>query len=222
MRNIIVEIDERKARHPSGSNRFDLFYERFRRIIEGHDGLIESSMDDGAKKELLRYIPIAMVACMENYFRMAIADLINIGSPFADQVSEFKEIKVPLFVASALHTNKLTLGDFIAHLLPLNNLSDINRNVSTIIGCDFLRHLRESEFDLGPEINKGLIERDDDLFSGLAKVFELRHIYCHEIAAQNYPEAFDVVWGIFTVDAFVGYSEMVFSCIEQDPKSLNT
>ena len=36
---------------------------------------------DKTQEELTRYFPVALIACVESYFRMAIKDLIDAGKP---------------------------------------------------------------------------------------------------------------------------------------------
>lgn len=88
--------------------------------------------------ELSRYFPIALVSCIEGYFRLVFADLINHGAPYKDNAAKF-EIKFTIDTAVSLERHSVTLGEFVAHLLPLNNLDDIESNMTTLIGESFLK-----------------------------------------------------------------------------------
>ena len=92
--------------------------------------------------ELHRYIPIGMIACMESFFRISIKELIDTGSPFLDRASNLREIKFDFTIVQAIQGKKLTVGDFLSHLLPMKSLEDINNTISVLTEKDFLNELK--------------------------------------------------------------------------------
>jgi hypothetical protein len=91
------------------------------------------SMDWLPQVEFYRHIPVGLVACTEGYFRMVIADLIDHGSPFRENAGKFPNITFSLDTALALQKQSVSVGEFVAHLLPLSSLEDINRTLTTLL-----------------------------------------------------------------------------------------
>lgn len=143
---------------------------------------------DVTNEELLKYFPVALVACMEGYFRLAIKQFIDEGQPFLNNASELiSNIKFDFDVVKALNEKQITVGEFISHHISLNNLAQIQSNISKIIKREFLTELRNIcsrwEYEvLGKE--KVLILQDpDQVYKSVSRTFELRHIICHELAS---------------------------------------
>ncbi len=82
----------------------------------------------------------------------------------------------------------MTIGEFVSHILPCNNLDDINSNLSTLIKIDFLDSLkkynRKSIFDEVNETSKMFRDNSSQIISDIKRTFELRHIFCHEFFAN--------------------------------------
>jgi hypothetical protein len=145
------------------------------------------SHSHGLSLELMRYIPIALVACIEGYFRKLYADLIDYGSPYKENASKIPvpDTKFSIETIISLEVNPISIGDFVAHLLKANNLEDINKNISILIGDDFLGRLKamrnrainqqQSLFPINEEEQMGyMIQR-------IEHMFKLRNMFCHEI-----------------------------------------
>ena len=178
-RNIVSEIKSIKER--TKYNAIHRFSERLTSISK----LLKTDIDD----EVLRYIPIALVACFENFFRLITKDLIDSGIPFTEYAVNFnqsKNIKFDFEIVTAINSNSITIGELISHVLSWNNLDDMNSNISTLINDDFLTklksHKRQSNFE---DINKNsanFVANSDSIIRDIKRVYELRHIFCHEFA----------------------------------------
>jgi hypothetical protein len=154
--------------------------------------------------EIARYIPIGLVACMEGYFRQVYADLINHGSPYKANASKFTDIKFSIEIAISLENHSLSIGDFVAHLLTTNNLEDINKNISTLIGDDFLEKLKAARQSAIPHSYEFRLDSNNEVYIGepdynqinsymiksVKRMFELRHMFCHEIDPRMSREDF--------------------------------
>lgn len=95
--------------------------------------------------ELLKYIPIATVACYEAFFRSTVKEIVDFGKPYSNHVANYnqsKNVKLDFEVISAIQTKTLTVGDFVSHILPYNNLSDVVSNISVLIDRDFMEELK--------------------------------------------------------------------------------
>ena len=126
---IVDQIKEIRARYGDGNSYSELF-SRLSKIERAAKDF------DPRNEELLRYFPVAMVACMEGYFRLAMKELIDGGEQFLSRSETLfkRDLKVDFLMLKEVHGKSLTLGELIAHLTRCNNLSDINSNISTLLG----------------------------------------------------------------------------------------
>ena len=136
---------------------------------------------------------------------MLFADLINFGKPYSDRASEFKDIKFNIDDVIAIHARKVSLGEYIAHLLPLNGIQDINYCMSIILGEDFLsvyKSLLASD-----HVPKPIGELFPLTISEVDALFQLRHLYCHELAPKVPVQPRKVEQYISSTATFVWYTE---------------
>lgn len=186
-RNIINEITSVRTRSEYNSR-----YEISSRLSDIEYALSESLNYNGDyDKELLKYIPIAIVACFEAFFRSVIKEMIDFGKPYSDNLLAFnqsKNVKFDFDIINAIQTKTVTLGEFVSHILPCNNYDDINFNLTTLTGHDFSNSLKtfskESVFDFIKDTSISFIKDSDHIITDVRKTFELRHIFCHEFATN--------------------------------------
>lgn len=169
-------------------NEFNNLFESTARLMKIHSFLHSQNKIEN-NEEILKYIPIAAVASFEGFCRTAIKELIDFGSPYIDNCKGFSKlnsIKFDFDIISDLNKKTFTLGEFIGHLLPCNNLDDINSNLTTILGKDFLGELKKFEKqDTGitaPLFIKDFQDDVNNIIADIKKIFELRHIFCHEVS----------------------------------------
>lgn len=186
-RNLINEITAIKSR-----SEFNSRHDYYIRLNDIEYAFSESLNYNGDfDKELVKYIPIATVACFEAFFRSVYKELIDHGKPFSDNAINFnqsKNIKFDFDIINAIQTKTLTIGEFISHILPCNNFEDINTNLSTLANIDFADQIKKFQqkriFDHSNTNSKQFIENSDQIISDLKRMFELRHIFCHEFATN--------------------------------------
>jgi uncharacterized protein YecT (DUF1311 family) len=116
--------------------------------------------------------------------------LIDLGSPYSENAAEFnkaRDIKFDFRAVQAIQGKTVTVGDFTSHLLSFNNLEDINNNMSIVIGEDFLKKLKSTipEWALDELKAKSIDELSSEIYRDVTRTFELRHIYCHELALSE-------------------------------------
>ncbi len=213
-RAYITEILEVKGRLPPKSERWNLVLNRMKEIEQiGHlvgflekvkyiesetlDEVFEAAPELSKLQdfpeityELARSIPVGLIACVEGYFRLVYADLIDQRKPFRENVAKF-DIKFGLEHLVSIEQHSISLGEFVAHFLPCNSIEDINSNMSNITGQDFLRLVKRKyprSPPLFPEMFTG-----DAFISRVKRIFELRHMYCHELSPPMEEEEFSWV-----------------------------
>jgi uncharacterized protein YecT (DUF1311 family) len=186
-RNLINEItaiksrSEFNSRHDFSSRLDDIEY-------AFHENL---NYNGDYSKELLKYIPIATVACFEAFFRSVYKELIDHGKPFSDNVVNFNQsrnVKFDFDIVNAIQTKTVTVGEFISHILPCNNFDDINKNISILCDLGFTKEIkkfkRDSIFEHVNDNSSQFIENADQIIVDIKRTFELRHIFCHEFATN--------------------------------------
>lgn len=136
--------------------------------------------------ELLRYIPIGVIAASEGYFRLVYRDLIDFGDPYLRNAANFKDLSLGHEAIYAIHGRRTTIGEVIAHQLSHNSLGDITKNMDALSGGDLAAAVQHEldrqtqhakEPTMAPWVSRYV-----------ARTFELRHIFCHELATSFTPD----------------------------------
>lgn len=143
-------------------------------------------MSKYARHEGAKYLPIGYVACMESMTRLVIRDLIDRTDTGKRNIAKLKDLKFGIEHVAEIHSGTLTLGEFVSHLLPCNNLDDIERHVSLIAGDSLLMRVRSYNLANEGEHRLSLDARNISgiILDGVRRAFELRHIFCHEVAPE--------------------------------------
>jgi len=141
---------------------------------------------DKAESELNRYFPVALIACVEGYFRMAIKDLIDAGEPYLSNAEKLSSsLKMDFSVLRAVHGKTITVGELVAHSIQLSRLEHIETALSGLLGKGFLDSVRAITdrwaHEMKGEPATPILSNPDEVFADIARTFELRHIICHEI-----------------------------------------
>jgi hypothetical protein len=139
------------------------------------------------RQELLRYFPIAVVATLEGYFRVRLAELIDHGEPFiSNALKGYPKIEFDISMAGAITAKKISVGALITHSFGLNNFSSLVSAVTNISGRpNFLEEVAKIKPDfIGSETKRAVISNPKETWARLGAVFEQRHILCHELASE--------------------------------------
>lgn len=163
----------------------------YRMRLDKLDIILDQVLDDDLiySEELLKYVYVAIVACLEGFFRSSISKLIDKGMPYSSNASQFnqtKSIKFDFDIITALQNKSVTGGELVAHLLPCSQLNHLNSGLSTVIGNDFLESLKtyskSSIYEAVKTTNEEFNSRSSEVLADVTKVFELRHVIVHEFA----------------------------------------
>ena len=94
---------------------------------------------------LLEYVPVKIVACLEEGFRQQYKSIID--SPFyrknLKNIRSLKDTKFDFDIISAFEDNEVSLGDYISYLLPCNGIQDIITNLNELLGVNYIDQLQE-------------------------------------------------------------------------------
>jgi len=189
-RDYIEEILSAKSRLSKRSDRWTHYIDRAALIYRSYEHLKKDVHHSKEfRLELLRYIPIGLVACIQGYFRLVIRDIIDHGLPYQNNVNKLKDIKYDPQTVLAIFKKKISLGDFVSHLLLINSLKEINKYMSILLDLGFLKEVvvhvvRNSE---GRKLVR-IGSQADFIFASIEKIFEFRHIFSHELCLKMKPK----------------------------------
>ena len=193
-RDYLNEISELKNRSsiPPHYN-FDLYsVGRSLELIEVLDKAKEFDSEiSELNREIMKAAPISIVACFEGFFKSVCTELIDSGQPFIENTKAFnaRDIKFDFEIVSAIQSKRISIGEFITHMLSFSSIESINSNLSLIIKSDFLRMLLEfnkvSVYEDINELQKNFRTNYSLIMSSIARVYEIRNIFCHEYAAET-------------------------------------
>ncbi len=183
---IIEKIIQKQRRLLKRTGRWQQTKTKIDNIIFAYWDIKTSIHDRKTKNELYRYIPIAIVACIEGWFRLTVADLIDHNPNFLNNLKKHEAFKTKydLNVILALQEKSITLGNFIAHSIRINKLDDIIGNLSLISGKDFVQLFEKVKIRPYHKGTMAAFFGTNNIFGGIQKAFEMRHIFCHEFATS--------------------------------------
>jgi uncharacterized protein YecT (DUF1311 family) len=182
-RDILQEIIDRKARTS------ERFYPvavplPFYRLV--------SALHDDIPDELLVYMSIGIVACIQGFFRSTIATLIDADPDRLVCLAKsltLKDIKLSLDLLRGLAGRKFTTGELVAHLAPLNQREHIEDVMTGILNESFTEKLKTVRSRWLTEVNgktpTPILSAPAAVFADLDKLFRLRHIAAHEFPAPD-------------------------------------
>jgi len=180
-KTIIDEIKEIKERQ-----RFnDASSEISTRLFDLEKALSKIDTND----ELLKYFPIALIATIESSCRILIAELIDQNHQcFNNAEKLLKSYKIDFNVIKALYGKEITFGNFIAHVISINNIEQLHDHISTLIEKKFLMeletHFSRWDIEIRKIPKKPMLDNSSETYKNISKTFELRHIFAHETATN--------------------------------------
>jgi hypothetical protein len=171
---------------------------------------------------------IRAVTLLEVSTRHNIAALIDHGEQYVNRAVELsKHLKIDLALVRAVHGRMITIGDIVAHNVPLNSFGQIIGYFDTLFGRP-IRPLLEAAIDrwaveIGQKIAAEvrplleganvqwaddidkmaagtIIDDFDSVAACLSRLFEIRHILCHELPTKPIYELREI--GEFLDSAF--------------------
>jgi hypothetical protein len=163
--------------------------------------------------EALRYFPIALIATIEGYIRLAVEELLDAGGERSKHFIEKSKLlldKTKISFETIVEIlDALTIGKIVGHVIPISSLEDINSVFKTLTGEDLLTALKAPEkFAHGTPI-----EDPATVYRALSRTFELRHIFAHELAP-------DLVVSRREIEQCLKTSEIFLSALQEYVSSI--
>lgn len=140
---------------------------------------------------------IRAVTLLEVFTRRNLADTVDHERSFADRAIELsKYVRIDFGLIRDIQGKTITLGDILAHSVPVNSFGQIVGYFETLLGKP-LRPLLEAIVDRwDTEIMKKprapIVDDYDAMARSLSRLFEVRHILCHEAPRKSAYEASEI------------------------------
>jgi hypothetical protein len=139
-------------------------------------------------KELCQLVPVRVVACIEGGMKSGLATLVDRGEPYRSRAREIvhRQVQIDFDVLAAVMTDRVRLGELVAHTLSYHDLAKIDSAFSGLLGQSFFEAVRTAR-NRWPESVDGatapIITDLDSVLGRIAEAIRLRNSLCHEIAA---------------------------------------
>lgn len=140
---------------------------------------------------------IRAVTLLEVFTRGNLADLIDHERQFTDRAIELsKHVKIDFALIRDIQGRTITLGDILAHSVPVNSFGQIVGYFETLLGKP-LRPILETvvnrwDTEVMKTATGSIIDDFDALARCLTRLFEIRHILCHEAPRKSVYEASEI------------------------------
>ena len=138
----------------------------------------------------IEFVPMRLVTILEVYVREAIRELVDEGEPYFGRAEKLtKGATVDLAFAAHVDREELSIGDFVAHAVPLNSLENIVAAIGALVE-NFPRALAQSHprwteeqecWPLPP-----IIDDVNAMMGSLRELFEVQHILTHELPELSF------------------------------------
>ncbi len=125
----LLSIREREGKHKRTPSSFD---------VNALKRVWEKQLKEIAPADEL--IPIKTVTLIEVFLRNWIEELIDHGAPYVERASKLKvDLKYDFAIASSLQGGSVSLGQLIAHSIPLNRIEVVASVFGTLLDGDFFQ-----------------------------------------------------------------------------------
>ena len=182
----IRNILDRKSRNRTNSLRWLQYRKRWDMAYRSHTYLKENKeIPRKYLDEICKYFPIAMIACLEDYVRICISELINHGKPFSDNARGFKDFSFKIDSVLEITNKKITIGEIIAHALPVNSMDNIFSHFNVLTEGEFSKNIN-SLLETAISLCHGAdVYTPDTILRNVSDTFRLRHIFAHELSMKE-------------------------------------
>ena len=149
---------------------------------EGIDALLGSwNVTDKSLNAFTDFYPMRAVTLLEVFTRDWLGKLVDHGTPFLERATKLMEkssSKLDFPIALALQGKRFTLGDLVAHSVPLNQFEQHDFAFSVLLGGDLIHSIKDTHDRLRVEL-KGeaptpIVADPKKLRSALVRLFQVR------------------------------------------------
>lgn len=174
---------------------------------------------NGAVRVPPQFIVIRLVTILEVFTREWVAKIIDAGDPYTTRGADLVKgtLKIDFALARALVGRELSFGELVSHEIPVNGIGDIDRVFSKLIDIPLFGHLQGAvdrwAMRVGDEPSAPIMPDPNKVRKNLARLFEQRHIFVHELPEQQDVEAEMLDAYILSTSQFVNVADEVFNTL---------
>jgi len=198
----ILEVKERDPlRHRFGSHSLENLQAQWAKTSES-----EGSTPD--------FYVIRAVTLLEVFTRANLAELIDHGTEYANRAIELsKNLKIDFTLAQGIQGRAITLGDIVAHNVSVNSFGQMLGHFETLLDKRPLSSVLAGAVDrwateVAQKQSKPIISDFHALARTLTRLFEIRHILCHETPKKP-------VYSVADVDDFLSEAIRFTKALEE-------
>lgn len=141
----------------------------------------------GSSEIPAQFVAIRLVTVLEVFTRDWVAELIDAGEPYTARGGELVKgsLKIDYAMAQALVGKQVTFGELVSHEISVNDIGDIDRALSTLLGGPLFVRLagvtdRWTMSD-GESSGPPILRDPEWARSQIGRLFAARHIIVHEL-----------------------------------------
>jgi uncharacterized protein YecT (DUF1311 family) len=153
------------------------------------DDLFREWSQEGQTERFADFVPIRLATIMEVYVRETVRELIDSDPKYVDRSEPLtKNIKFDFIMLKSLQGRRVSLGDIIAHSLPVSSLMHILSIYGTLVSS-FKEQLPESRErwieDRDLASSPPILSDVERILSIIERIFKVRHMVTHEMPSQR-------------------------------------
>lgn len=212
-RSDIENMLEWKKRRGQSGGTFTLAYD-----LQELSRLWRSKADKAA--EFADFIPMRLVTIIEVFTREVIRELVDAGPPYLEKAERLsKGAKLDFALLAGLQGRSLSVGDLIAHTVPINEPGRIITHLCELIP-DFVERLKASHPRWVEERErwplKPIISDYNEMMANLSRLFTVRHIVTHELPSEPAFSKSEIVGFLQAASDFIEATDWVLVETLQD------
>lgn len=166
-----------------------------------------------------QFVVIRLVTILEVFTREWASRIIDFGDPYATRGADLVKgtLKIDFALARALVGKEVSFGELVSHEISINGIGDIDRIFSKLMVTSLFGHLRgvvdRLALKVGTKPSAPIMPDPDKVRSDLAKLFEQRHIFVHELPDQQDVDAGTLDAYILSTSQFVNAADEAFNTL---------
>ncbi|AUQ65713.1 lysozyme inhibitor LprI family protein [Phaeobacter inhibens] len=175
--------------------------------------MVEADAAWVSSPKFVEFIPIRLVTTLEVFLRGVIAELIDEKDVYFERGDKLiKGAKLDIAFTAHINRRELTVGDFVAHAVSLNNVESIVSTLDTLL-VDFPAKLKvahprwkeeSDDWPLPP-----IIKDYDQVMASLARLYEVRHVLTHELPSSPFLDPAEIPKLATAAKSFIAATDWV-------------
>lgn len=166
-----------------------------------------------------QFIVIRLVTILEVFTRDWAARIIDAGEPYTSRGADLAKgtLKIDFALAQALVGKQISFGELVSHETQFNSVGDIDRTFSKLIETSLFAYLTgvvdRWAIEIQGRLPEPLMPNPNECRAILARLFEQRHIFVHELPADQSVEGAILDGYISAASQFVHAADQAFNTL---------